>query len=101
MTKSVEFHLYFLKADISQSGKDLLRKDPRRLREILLCRSLSDRFILPLLGIYEEKPYLFLVSPFVGGTVTQWRKDLTREQLSPASSDFTITIHKAVRLQSY
>jgi len=28
--------------------------------------------------------------------VTQWRKDLTRVQLSPASSDFTITIHKAM-----
>jgi len=76
----------------NESAKDLLRKDRKRLREILLCRSLSDRFILPLLGIYEEKSYLFLVSPLMI-ELTQWRKDLTRKQLSSASSGFTFTIH--------
>ncbi len=33
------------------------------------------RRILPLLGIFEMKPQLFLVSPYMtNGTLTQWRE---------------------------
>ena len=44
-------------------------------KEALAWRSLSHRFILPLLGIYEEGPLLFLVSPFMtNGALREWRK---------------------------
>ncbi|KAF8716612.1 hypothetical protein AX14_012280 [Amanita brunnescens Koide BX004] len=44
--------------------------------EALAWKSLSHRFILPLLGIYEEGPQLFLVSPFMtNGVLRDWRKD--------------------------
>ncbi|KAK2463329.1 hypothetical protein APHAL10511_004640 [Amanita phalloides] len=52
---------------------DLLRKD--FCRETLFWRSLSHTYILPLLGIYEEKPHMYLVSPYMkSGTLTEWRK---------------------------
>ena len=58
-------------------GKGSLRKD--FLREAIAWRSLSHRFILPLLGIYTEGSQLFLVSPFMkDGTLTQWRKERER-----------------------
>ncbi|KAF8328317.1 kinase-like domain-containing protein [Amanita rubescens] len=51
-----------------------LQKDFRK--EALTWWSMSHRFILPLLGIYEEKSCLFLVSPFMtNGTLAQWRRD--------------------------
>ena len=54
--------------------KDSLRGD--FCRESLAWGSLSHQFILPLLGIYEEKSRLFLVSPFMtNGTLIQWRKN--------------------------
>ncbi|KAF8340969.1 kinase-like domain-containing protein [Amanita rubescens] len=54
-------------------AKDPLRKN--FCREALVWRSLSHRFILPLLGIYEHKSQLYLVSPFMkNGTLIQWRK---------------------------
>ncbi|KAF8331184.1 kinase-like domain-containing protein [Amanita rubescens] len=53
-----------------------LRKD--FLREAVAWRSLSHRFILPLFGIYEEKSWTFLVSPFMmNGTLSGWRKKQT------------------------
>ena len=59
-------------------------------QEALTWRSLSHRFILPLLGIYEEKPQLFLVSPFMpNGTLHGWRKKRT-----PAVAE----VHRLVRL---
>ncbi|KAF8623805.1 hypothetical protein AX15_006184 [Amanita polypyramis BW_CC] len=43
-------------------------------REALVWRSLSHRHILPLLGIYEEKSRLFLVSPYMKNeTLSRWR----------------------------
>jgi len=58
--------------------KDSVYKD--FCREALAWRSLSHRFIIPLLGIFEEKSLLFLVSPFMtNGTLTKWRENsLTR-----------------------
>jgi hypothetical protein len=42
--------------------------------EALAWRSLSHRFILPLLGIYEEGPQLFFVSSFMtNGSLHDWR----------------------------
>ena len=60
-------------------------------QEALAWRSLSHRFILPLLGIYEEKSQLFLVSPFMpNGTLHGWRKKHT---LAVAE------VHRLVRLR--
>jgi serine/threonine protein kinase len=68
-------------------GKGSLRKD--FLREAIAWRSLSHRFILPLLGIYTEESQLFLVSPFMkDGTLTQWRREQERG---------VTEIHKLVR----
>lgn len=45
-------------------------------KEAITWKSISHRFILPLLGIYEEKPLLFIAFPLmVNGTLTQWRRD--------------------------
>ncbi|KAF8671193.1 hypothetical protein AX14_005756, partial [Amanita brunnescens Koide BX004] len=45
-------------------------------QEVLAWRSLSNRFILPLLGIFREKTQLFLVSPYMAnGTLSEWRKN--------------------------
>ncbi|KAF8351796.1 kinase-like domain-containing protein [Amanita rubescens] len=47
-------------------------------QEALAWRSLSHRCILPLLGIYEEKSQLYLVSPFMpNDTLNRWRKKHT------------------------
>ncbi|KAF8338411.1 kinase-like domain-containing protein [Amanita rubescens] len=54
--------------------QDSIRQD--FCREALVWRSLLHRFILPLLGIYEEESGLFLVLPFMSnGTLTDWRKN--------------------------
>ncbi len=54
-------------------GKDSFERD--FCREAVAWRSLEHRFILPLLGVFEEKSQQFLVSPFmINGTLTQWRK---------------------------
>ena len=48
----------------------------RLCREALTWRSMQHRFIIPLLGIYEERSLLYLVSPFmINGTLTQWRQN--------------------------
>ena len=65
--------LSFSFSPYSYSPKDSLKRD--LCQEVLAWRSLVHRFILPLLGIYEEKSQLFLVSQFmINGTLTQWRK---------------------------
>ncbi|KAF8331193.1 kinase-like domain-containing protein, partial [Amanita rubescens] len=47
-------------------------------REALVWRSLSHRFILPLLGIFEDESELYLVSPFMTNeTLRQWRNKQT------------------------
>ena len=46
-------------------------------REALTWRSLNHKFVLPLLGIYEDQnaSHLFFVSPYMeNGTLAQWRK---------------------------
>ncbi|KAF8328460.1 kinase-like domain-containing protein, partial [Amanita rubescens] len=48
-------------------------------REALMWRSLTHRFVLPFLGIYELEdgttPQFFLVSPYMmNGNLAQWRK---------------------------
>jgi serine/threonine protein kinase len=59
-------------------------------REALTWRSLQHRFIIPLLGIYEEKSLLHLVSPFMtNGTLSHWRKNCP-----PIVSE----IHRLVRI---
>ncbi|KAF8325734.1 kinase-like domain-containing protein [Amanita rubescens] len=49
-------------------------------REALMWHSLTHKFVLPLLGIYEGEdgraPQAFLVSPYMeNGTLAQWRRD--------------------------
>ena len=59
--------------NINRFAKDSIKKSI--YTEALAWRSLSHRFILPLLGIYEEGPELFLVSPFMAnGSLRHWRK---------------------------
>jgi serine/threonine protein kinase len=44
-----------------------------------MWRSLSHEFVLPFLGIYEDKSVkqFFLVSPYMkNGTLAQWRKEV-------------------------
>jgi serine/threonine protein kinase len=70
--------LLFSLRNTNRSGKSTLIKAIRR--EALTWRSLSHCFILPFLGIYEEKFQLSLVSPFmVNGTLTKWREQCTPE----------------------
>ncbi len=77
MTMFVHCQLLSLR-NTNQSDKNKLIKAIRR--EALTWRSLSHRFILPLLGIYEEKFQLSLVSPFmVNGTIAKWREQCTPE----------------------
>ena len=72
--------------------KDSLYKD--FCREALAWRSLSHRFIIPLLGIFEEKSHLFLVSPFMTkGTLTKWREN--------CSPPVPAEIHRLVRFQHF
>jgi hypothetical protein len=78
----------FLLDDIHLFDKDSLSKD--FCREAITWRSLSHRFILPLLGIFEENSQLILVSPFMeNGTLTRWRSKQKRD---------VIEIHRLVRL---
>ena len=61
-------------------------------REALVWRSLSHRFILPLLGIYAVKSEVYLVSEFMpNGTITEWRKGRTRLDVAE--------IHRLVGIQ--
>lgn len=84
-----------LSYEVSLDDTDLLCKDALAkdfCREALGWRSLSHRFIIPLLGIFEEKSHLFLVSPFMTNeTLTRWREN----NLAPAP----VEIHRLVRFQ--
>ena len=74
--------------DIDSFCKDSLRKD--FYREAVAWRSLAHRFILPLLGIFEDNSESFLVSPFTtNGTLAQWRRQQKRD---------VTEIHRLVRL---
>ncbi|KAF8326237.1 kinase-like domain-containing protein, partial [Amanita rubescens] len=54
-------------------------------REALSWRSLVHRSILPLLGIFEDRSQLYLVSPFMtNGTLSEWRKKQTPRMLEVA-----------------
>ena len=60
-------------SNINMFAKDSIKKE--FYTEALAWRSLSHRFILPLLGIYEEGPQLFFVSPFMtNGALRDWRR---------------------------
>lgn len=60
--------------NIDAPYKDMLGKDV--WLEVLKLQSLAHDFILPLLGIFEERSHLFLVSPFMtNGTIAEWRKN--------------------------
>ena len=73
--------------DVDTFCKDSLQRDV--LRQAIAWRSLSHRFILPLLGVYQGKSELSLVSPFMeNGTLTQWRRKQERG---------AIEIHRMVR----
>ena len=80
---------------VSPDDTDLFCKDSlykEFCREALAWRSLSHRFIIPLLGIFEEKSHLFLVSPFMSnGTLTKWRESSP----SPVPAE----IHRLVRFR--
>ena len=61
-------------------------------KEALVWRSLTHRFILPLLGIFKEQKMQFLVSPLMpNGNLMEWRR--TIRPLSLAE------IHRLVRHQ--
>ena len=83
----VHCQIFFLD-NIDSFGKDSFKKD--FYREAITWRSLRHDFILPLLGIFEEKSQLALVSPFMeNGTLTQWRRDKKQD---------VVEIHRLVRL---
>lgn len=77
--------VYKLHGDVSASrclssrNIDLLLKDLRRTnfyREALTWKSLAHRFVLPLVGIFEEKLHQLLVLPFMEiVTLSQWRRN--------------------------
>lgn len=74
--RNVHAFAIFSSCNANLFGENSLIKEFRQ--EALTWRSLSHRFILPLLGIYEEKSQLCLVSPFMAnGTLAQWRKERT------------------------
>ena len=82
----VHCQLLFLRK-IDSFDKDSLIKD--FCREAIAWRSFAHRHIIPLLGIFEEKSQLFLVSPFMeNGTLIQWRRKQERS---------VIEIHRMVR----
>lgn len=59
---------------LTSFGKD----SPREAfcRQALSWRSLVHRSILPLLGVFEDRSQLCLVSPFMmNGSLSEWRKD--------------------------
>ena len=81
------YYQVFFFGSIDSFGKDSLSKD--LCREAIAWRSFTHRSILPLLGIFEEKSHLFLVSPFIeNGTLIQWRKQQERD---------VVEIHRMVR----
>ena len=85
---SSQFLLNFCSNTNSLAPKNVVRK--KLCREALTWQSLSHRFILPMLGIFEEKSQLLLVSPFMmNGNLAQWRKNST-----PAMAE----LHRPVRL---
>ncbi|KAF8326438.1 kinase-like domain-containing protein [Amanita rubescens] len=61
-----------LKVVTKGHNNDSLKRD--FCREAVAWRSLEHRFILPLLGVFKGKSQLFLVSPLMNGTLTQWRE---------------------------
>ncbi|KAF8690274.1 hypothetical protein AX14_003036 [Amanita brunnescens Koide BX004] len=73
-----------------------LRKDSGR--EALAWRSLTKhRFILPLMGVFEDKLQLFLVLPFMAnGTLSEWRK---RNQAPPLGDIHNLILEVAEGLQ--
>lgn len=82
MSSPSPFHVDSIAKSFS---KDLWRKT-------LAWKSLSHRFILPLLGIFEGKSQLFLVTPYMqSGTLSQWRK----AQLSSVEP----LVHRLVRFR--
>ena len=85
-------HFYSLPAAAlltSLGGKGSLRQDI--CREALSWRSLVHRFILPLVGIFEDRSQLHLVSPFMtNGTLSEWRKT----QQTPHEAE----LHRLVRI---
>ena len=76
LDKEVGIAIFSLPAPKINTGS--IYKDSRKkdfCREALAWRSLVHKFILPLVGIFEEKSQQFLVSPLMkNGTLTQWRK---------------------------
>ena len=66
------FNLRLLNSNLF--AKDSIEKN--LYTEAVAWRSLSHRFILPLLGIYEDGSQLLLVSPFMAnGALREWRRD--------------------------
>ncbi len=83
-------HVYSLhpRALLTSFGKGSLRQD--FCREALSWRSLVHRSIIPLLGIFEDRSQLYLVSPFMtNGTLSEWRK----KQILPHVAE----LHRLVR----
>lgn len=63
---------------VPRHSTDLLDKGSLRqefCRESLAWRSIKHRFVLPLMGLFEHKSQLYLVTPFAAnGTLCDWRK---------------------------
>jgi hypothetical protein len=82
---------------ISAFKPDLSSNNPETknyYRDVLAWRSLCHRYILPLLGIFEVKPQIFLVSPLmINGTLTEWRKKQSVPDVA--------VIHNLVRIQYF
>lgn len=75
---NVRVFVSFVPSDIESSRKDLIQEDFRK--QVLEWRSISHRFVIPLLGIFAQEPRLFLVSPFMkNGTLNQWRREQERD----------------------
>jgi hypothetical protein len=61
--------------------KGMVRRD--LCRRAVAWVSLAHRFILPVLGVFEEKTHLFLVTPhMINGTLSQWRRNMSPLDLS-------------------
>lgn len=62
---------------ISLDNTDLFCKDSVRkdfCREALAMASFAHQYILPLLGVFEDRSAMFLVLPFMpNGTLSEWR----------------------------
>ena len=87
--KKVIALLFFSLGNTDLFCKDSLKKD--FCREALAWGSLPHRYILPLLGVFEDRSALFLVSPYMtNGTLSQWR-----HKNQPVVAD----IHRRVRFR--